>query len=552
MNEESIAAELELGDYISILRRRWIWFVGPLLVVAGLAAALTLTAADVYTSTAKVGLRRSAATEALDTSFQNTSSLNRDLTNEINFAKSDNVVDAVEDKLGDLPDVSITGDSSADILNFDASSATPEGAALDANTWADLYVLERRLEAQTSIDGAVAQLTEKLAQLRQDREAVSAPLDLLQDRLAQATSESRIAQLQREYDRELAALEPEFLLIDVQVSAVATGITNLELQGELAGLGTAQVIQKAFEPINKSNAPLSRNLPLGIVVGAIVGVGAALLAENLDRSLKTIDDIRAAVDVPVLGSVPEAGKHIGNNEVALSALNNPEGPVADGYHQVRTALQFSFLSRDIRSLLITSANQSEAKTTTSANLAASMAAVGTKVVLADVDFRRPRIHDVFGCDAVPGLSNHLVDGVPLHELVLHVDEADGNLVIMPSGSPPPSPGDFVGSPAFVDVIRLMEKEADLVIFDAPPVLPVADALTISRHVDAVVIVAYAGRTTRDQLQRAISNLKQVGADIAGCVLVGVKHDPVYGRYGYRYETGTDVAKRGWWPRLRRR
>ncbi len=97
----------------------------------------------------------------------------------------------------------------------------------------------------------------------------------------------------------------------------------------------------------------------------------------------------------------------------------------------------------------------------------------------------------------------------------------------------------------------MEKEADLVIFDAPPVLPVADALTIARNVDAVIVVAYAGRTTRDQLQRAISNLKQVGADIAGCVLVGVKHDPVYGRYGYRYETGTE-AKGGWLSRLRRK
>jgi capsular exopolysaccharide synthesis family protein len=539
MNETLVDSELELGDYIAVLRRRWKWVAGPLFLIGVLATVVTLTAADVYSSTARVGLRQSAAGEVLDRGLQNIQSLDRDLTNEINFAGSDRMVEAIEIKLGYVPGVSITGDSSADVLNFRANAATPEDAALHANTWAEIYVLQRRLEAQTSIDSAVAQLTERLGRLRTAREVVRAPLNLLQDRLAQATSDTRIDQLQRQYDRELSALEPELLLIDVQVSAVASGITNLELQGELAGLGTAQVIQKAFERRRKSNAPLSRNLPLGLVVGAIVGLGAALLAENLDRSLKTIDDLRAAIDVPVLGSVPEADKYMTNDELALSALNNPEGPIADGYHQIRTALQFSFLSKDIRSLLVTSANQSEAKTTTSANIASSMAAVGAKVVLADVDFRRPRIHQVFGCDAVPGISNHLVDGVPLHELVLHVDEADGNLVIMPSGSPPPSPGDFVASPAFTDVIRLIEKEADLVIFDAPPVLPVADALTLARSVDAVIVVAYAGRTTRDQLQRAVGNLKQVGADIAGALIVGVKHDAIYGRYGYRYAAGVD-------------
>lgn len=552
MNEESVAHELELGDYIQILRRRWRWVLLPLFLFSGLAVALTLSAADVYTGTAKVGLRQTAASQALENQNGNVQSLSRELTNEINFAKSDSIVTQVTDDVGFEPDVDITGDSTADVLSFVSSAETPETAADHANAWANSYVLGRQLEAQSSIEAAVTQLSSRLVKLRLERQATRATLDDLEDQIARSTLESRTNQLQREYDRELADISPELLVIDAQVTAVATGITDLEISGELQGLGTAQVIQKAFPPISKSNAPLSRNLPLGIVVGAIFGAAAALLAENLDRSLKTVDDVRAAISVPVLGAVPAAGKYVTEDELALSALNNPEGPIADGYHQIRTALQFSFLSREVRSLLVTSANQSEAKTTTSANLAASMAAVGTKVVLADVDFRRPRIHQVFGCDAVPGLSNNLVDGVPLHELVLHVDEADGNLVIMPSGSPPPSPGDFVGSPAFIDVIRLMEKEADLVVFDAPPILPVADALTIARNVDAVLVVAFAGRTTRDQLKRAIGNLQQVGAEIAGVVLIGVKHDPVYGRYGYRYEAGHELEKKSLLQRILRR
>jgi capsular exopolysaccharide synthesis family protein len=552
MSEASVDQELQLGDYIQILRRRWKWVLSSLVVIGGLATFITTTASPVYTSTAKVGLRTSDAIAALDTQYENIQTLSRELTNEINFAQGDTVEGAVIGELGELPKVLIVGDNTADVLNFKASSATPEQAAIDANTWANAYVSSRQREAQRSIDGAITQLNDRLIDLREQRQALMEPADDLQERISTAVTDSRRDQLQRQYDRLLSDLGPELLVIDAQVNAVASGITDLEISGGLQSLGTAQIIEKAFPPINKSNAPLSRNLPLGLIVACIFGAAAALLAENLDRSIKTVDDLRSFVKVPVLGSVPAAGKYVTENELALSALNNPEGPVADGYHQIRTALQFSFLSRDVRSLLVTSANQAEAKTTTSANLAASMAAVGTKVVLADVDFRRPRIHQVFGCDAVPGLSNHLVDGVPLHELVLHVDEADGNLVIMPSGSPPPSPGDFVGSPAFIDVLRLMEKEADLVVFDAPPILPVADALTMARNVDAVLVVAFAGRTTRDQLERALSNLEQVGAEISGVVLIGVKHDPVYGRYGYRYEAGIESREKGLISRILRR
>ena len=158
MNKAADDPELDLGDYIHILRQRWKWVLASLVLFGGLAVLLTTTASPVYSGTAKVGLRTSDAIEALDSRFENTQSLSRQLTNEINFAQGDAVVSAVENELGELPDVTITGDNTADVLSFRSQSTTPEQAANDANTWANAYVDSRQAEAQRSIDGAVAHL----------------------------------------------------------------------------------------------------------------------------------------------------------------------------------------------------------------------------------------------------------------------------------------------------------------------------------------------------------------------------------------------------------
>lgn len=161
-----------------------------------------------------------------------------------------------------------------------------------------------------------------------------------------------------------------------------------------------------------------------------------------------------------------------------------------------------------------------------------MSAVDHRVVLADVDFRRPRIHDVFGCPLEPGLSDNLLHGTPTINLALRVDDERTNMVIIPTGAQPPSPGDFVASPAFSGLLRDLEAEADLVILDSPPVLPVSDALSVARQVDGVILAVRAGKTTRQQLAKAVDNLRTVGADDLGVCLVGVKAEsPKYG-YGY--------------------
>ncbi len=530
--------ELELADYFRILQRRWPWVAVPLLAVVGLAAGLSATRPAVYCATAQVLLADSEAQVAIQGNA-NVFVASRDLANEINIAYSDTVRTEVVDQLGYDPEVAVTGDADSDVLWFEGCGDSPQVSADHANVWANVYVETKQQQAADSIGSAVGGFELRLSELRERRQEVRAPLDRVETRLAAATTDSARQALQIEADRVRADLTVELQLIDAQFETIAGTISQLQLDSELARTGTARVIQIAAAPLQPSNAPMSRNLVLGAVVGLILGAAAALLVENLDRSIKSSEDIAG---VPVLGSIPRPGRELSGEELALATMNHTESSVAEGYQRVRTALEFALLGRKITSLLITSPDKAEGKTTTSANLAWAMSAVDHRVVLADVDFRRPRIHDVFRCPPEPGLSDNLLHGTPLNQLALRVDGRRSNMVIIPTGVQPPSPGDFVASPAFSGLMRNLEAEADLVILDSPPVLPVPDALSMARQVDGVIVVARAGRTSRQQLTTTVDNLRAVGADVLGVCLTGVKDETE--PYGYGYGGSSGRSGRG--------
>lgn len=524
--------ELELTDYIRILRRRRLWVLVPLVVSMALAGLLTVNQAPRYCASAQVFLGASEAQRGLQ-GDSNVNIANRDVANEINVAFSDEVRNAVIGQLGVDPDVTVTGDSGSDILWFEGCGTDADAAPLYANAWANVYVNTKQQQAVDSIAVAIEGFQTRLDELRVTRAEARADLDALEERLARA-GDNASATLQAEANRERDRVAPELGLIDSQIQTVAGAITQLELDSDLASTGTARVTQFAAPPLQPSNAPLSRNLILGAFGGLVLGAAAALLAENLDRSIKSSDDITG---IPVLGSIPRPGRDLADSELALAAMNHTGSTVAEAYQKIRTSVEFALLGRQITSLLITSPDEAAGKTTTSSNLAWAMSAVDHRVVLADVDFRKPRIHEVFRCPPEPGLSDNLLHGTALSRLALRVDDDRSNMVVIPTGAQPPSPGDFVASPAFSGLLRNLESEADLVILDAPPVLPVSDALSIARQVDAVIVVAKAGKTTGRDLTKAVESLQAVGADVLGVCLVGVRSDQAGYSYGYGYGYG---------------
>ncbi len=534
------STEYGLLDYWSIVRKRWLWVSLPVIVFVGASVAYSVTRPDRYDASASVLLADTASQRTLDPSSQNTGFLSRELSNEISLARSDTVENLVQAQLGHLPPVTISSESGADVLVFRAGAATPEEAATYANTWAEKYIAVKREEAVRDITAATASLQDRLEELRRERQVLRSPLDELDDRIGRSADPEVAAALQREYDRLADDLRYELELVTGQAEATVASLTELELQAELSSVGEARIVQVAAPPSETSNPPLSRNMALGVAVGLLSGFGLALLAETRDKTIKTAADIQAITDLPVLASIPEADKKQ-QADLGLAAHRDPEGMYADGYHKVRSSIEFASFERDIKSVLITSPNAAEGKSTTSSNLALAMSSVGKKTVLLDVDFRRARLHQIYGIAQSPGFSDVILFGAEMTSVAYSIQEPGlDNLLVVPTGTVPPSPAAFVGTRGFLQNLEWIESQADIVVMDAPPLLAVSDAHTLGKHVDAVVLTARAGQTTKDELAEVVQVMGQVGADVLGVVLIGVDESEAYGRRAY-YTTNRSVA-----------
>jgi capsular exopolysaccharide synthesis family protein len=516
---ETTRDELELRDYLAALRRRWQWAIIPLVVFGVLAIAFTLIVPLRYESTARVLVGTSAAQDAV------TEPISVNLLNETNLARSDAVTTLVRQRLGltatdQLPEGRIDSEPETDVLAFTFAGATPEEAALITNIWANAYVEVKQADAVNSINDAVAKLDERLQSLRDERAALRANLVSLENRLATA-SEAEAASLSLQVDREASAISGDLNLLDTQIASNVERITQLQLAGELAVVGTARVVHQAALPLEATNAPLSRNLIIGLLIGALAGVSVALLVDNLDHSITDAEDIQR-MGLTLLGVIPEAPRKQLRSGLATVAQTQPGTTLADSYQKVRTALQFTTLGTDTKTILVTSPMQGDGKTTTATNLALALANVESRVVLADIDFRRPQIHTIFDTELIPGISDALVGRTTLRQVAVNHPELSTTLVAMPAGTQPPNPATFLVSSRFSGLLSDLRNQADLTILDAPPVLPVADAVSIASQIDGIVLVVRAGHTTHDELTSAVESITRSGGQLLGVVVNGAR------------------------------
>jgi capsular exopolysaccharide synthesis family protein len=213
----------------------------------------------------------------------------------------------------------------------------------------------------------------------------------------------------------------------------------------------------------------------------------------------------------------------------LITLTAPRSPVSEAYRTLRTNLEFSSLDKPIKTMVVTSPGSEEGKSTTLANLAVTIAQADKKVILVDCDLRRPAQHAMFGLPNDVGLTTMVVDAKAMGEPPL-LDTGVPGLLLLPSGPLPPNPSELLGSRRMQEIIAGLSERADIVLFDAPPIVAVTDAAVLASRVDAVLLVVKAGATKRDHAQKARALLEKVNAHLVGAVLNNVKMDTSYYHY----------------------
>ncbi len=306
------------------------------------------------------------------------------------------------------------------------------------------------------------------------------------------------------------------------------------------------VVEPAREPDGWVGPSTTSNILLAALIGFVLAASAAYVLEYLDDTVKTPDDVRKTVDLPALGGV---GQLEGADYAAqLVTALQPRSSLSEAYRSLRTNIQFSTVDEPIRTLMVTSANPSDGKSITAANLAVTLAQSGQRVALVDADLRRPSQHKVFSLSNTSGLVTILMDvNVQLSD-VLQSTEVE-NLRVMTVGPTPPNPSEMLGSKRMGYLIEALQHETDVVVFDSPPLLAVTDATVLGARLDGVVIVVNAGRTRRVHLHRGKEMLDTVGAHVIGVVLnrLPKRNDSYYQNY---YYDGGEAPPTGRAARLR--
>ncbi len=316
-------------------------------------------------------------------------------------------------------------------------------------------------------------------------------------------------------------------------SSLIKAVDNLETP---KGGGVSPVRVSVVTPATAPTALTSPNtkidLVLGLLIGLALGVAAALLRTTLDNRVRREADVHAITDAPVLGGIafdPDATKN------PLITQVSAHSPRAESFRQLRTNLQFAHVSHKSKTILITSSLPGEGKSTTATNLAIAMAEAGQSVVLVDADLRRPMVAEYLGLEGSAGLTTALVGNADVNDLLQPWGQHA--LYVLTSGIVPPNPSELLGSEAMKQLIVRLEHAFDAVVIDAPPLLPVTDAAVLSQQVGGVVVVIGCHKTRRPEVEKSLSTLQLVDADVLGVVLnrVPVKGPDAYAYSYYSYD-----------------
>ena len=518
---ESSGAAVEastLRDYLQVVRRRkWIILQAVLLVPLA-AVALALRQDKVYQASAEVLIEhRNLANVLTGTSGSDIyQSVERIQETQAELASTPKVAERVLEASGlktrsvegVLASCSAFAKPESNLLVFTCSDYDPAVAVQLATEYANQFREYRRELDTMSIRQALTKVRTRIATLRRDGDTSS--------------------------DLHRSLVEREGLLETMEALQTAN----------------AEVVRPAKYAYQIYPRPF-RNGVIGLILGLVLGLGLALLREALDTRVRSAEEIGEQLGLPLLARLPEPPRRLrkANQPVMLA---EPNSVAAEPFRMLRTNLDFVRLDRDVKTIMVTSAVEAEGKSTTAANLAIALARAGQRVVLVDLDLRRPFIHRFFGLAARPGLTHVALGHASLDEAIapvpLVVDTAasgargrngngtarvEGVLEVLLAGPSPPNLGEFVGTRAVRDVLAELRERADVVIIDSAPLLVVGDAMALSGSVDGMILVTRMNVARRPLLRELERVLASAPTQKLGFVVTAAEASDEY-RYGNAY------------------
>jgi capsular exopolysaccharide synthesis family protein len=477
-------------DVMSYLRILWRWkFLILLFLVAAPAVAyvLELGKPNVYQSSSLVGVNSTTVnTSALNNSgsFQttNVTAIGALVTTSPVADLAAGLMTPPANPTQIVGEVSASGDPTTNFVKITATDRDPQRAAIIANAFAEAIAKNLQQSAISQIQGTITGLRDQLAHL--------------------GRNDATRPQLQQELNQLVASK-------DTQKSEAA-------------------ILQPATPSSTPSGPHRRRALELGLLIGILLAIGAVALAESGDRRLRTPEDLESFTELPLLAAVAPSA-------FAGSLATGPQDD--EVFQMLRTSLMYFNVDNPLSSVMITSPGEKDGKTTVATRLAIAAAQAGLDVALVDADLRRAQVSAKMGVHTQHGLGSVLAGDLPLSEVLVEQDRqnsADGRLVILPAGYPPPNPSALLSSSRAVDVLRQLEAESDLVIVDTPAALAVSDPVPLMRSVSGVVIVARMNHSTRQTIKRLRKIIDQARGRLLGVVATGVSAGPGYEHYNPKY------------------
>jgi polysaccharide biosynthesis transport protein len=494
---------MELNKYIFPLRKWW-WLVVASTLIAALFSSLSVLRQPT--------LYQSGTTLMIGTTINdpnpstNELSLGQQLAAAYaDLANREIIRDATKEALGmdDLPDYMAQALPNTQIIQITVNDTNPERAQRVANELATQLILLSPMSAQSEERGRQDFIHERLNSLETQIQETEAQIEKLQGDLANAFSAQQINDIQNQ----ISSLESKR-------NAMENNYGLLLSNSQQGAINTLTIIASAGLPTRPIGPMKGLTILLAAIAGFVLAACEAYLLEFFDDSLKSPEEVETMFSAPIIGHIFEQETGPGA-KLRLYDLDDLRHPISEAVRALRTNMEMSNPDRPMKTLLISSADIGDGKSSVAANLALSMAQRDKDVVLLDGDLRRPNVHQLFELNNDHGVVDLLSNGAHIAEVMQY--QNGSKVGVLTSGDVPNNPTELLSSKKMDQLLSKLEETADVVIVDGPPFI-VSDAMVMASKVDGVLMVVRPGRTRRSLAQGAAEQLKRAGANVVGVVL----------------------------------